>query len=195
MAWIQASMLPIQEDRVPHVGVHEGVHAEGLPRIDHSLRIEDFDGLEAYLTACVSHERFRSVHLGAYERWSQASAIIYRDSARESLLAAGREAHEALQEFARAVSEPPHSRITSDPDSTEATAGRLRAFTDAYRSQLGDARCELLQALLEHWRALIDQLQNHVYEREMVDEPLRWEDARRVVILTALVMVEIDRSF
>jgi len=29
----------------------------------------------------------------------------------------------------------------------------------------------------------------------MVDEPLRWEDARRVVILTALVMVEIDRSF
>jgi hypothetical protein len=194
MAWIQASLLPIQEDRVPHLGVHEGIHAEGLPRMEHGLRIEDFVGLEAYVAACVSHERFRSVHLRAYEHWSQASAILYRDSARESLLAAGQKAHEALQEFACAVSEPPHS-LAPDTDSTEATAGRLRAFTETYRSQLGDARCELLQALLDHWRALIDDLQSHVHEPEMVDEPLRWEDARRVVILTALVMVEIDRSF
>ena len=87
--------------------------------MDHSLRIEDFDGLEPYLTACVGHERFRSVHLGAYERWSEASAILYRDSTQESLLAAGQEAHEALQEFARAVSEPPHS-ATPDTDSAEA---------------------------------------------------------------------------
>jgi hypothetical protein len=187
-------MLPIQEEHVPHPGVHEAVHAEGLPRMDHSLRIEDFDGLEAYLTACVGHERFRSVHLGAYERWSQASAILYSDSTRESLLAAGQKAHEALQEFALAVSEPPHSPVP-DSDSTEATIGRLRDFTEAYRSQLGDARCDLLQVLLDHWRALTAHLQAHAQDAEMLDEPLRWEDARRVVILTALVMVEIDRSF
>lgn len=179
---------------MPHPGVHEGVHAEGLPRMDHGLRIEDFDGLEAYLTACVGHERFRSVHLGAYERWSQASATLYSDSTRESLLAAGQNAHEALQEFALAVSEPPHSP-TPDSDSTEATVGRLRAFTEAYRSQLGDARCDLLQGLLDHWRALTEHLQDHAQQAEMLEEPLRWEDGRRVVILTALVMVEIDRSF
>ena len=110
------------------------------------------------------------------------------------MLAAGEKAREALQEFARALAEPFQPRAP-DPDSTQATVGRLRTFIETFHSQLGDARCELLLALLDHWRALTDGLEAHVHDGQMVSDPLRWEDARRVVILTALVMVEIDRSF
>jgi hypothetical protein len=195
MAWIQALMSQIQtqEDNVPHLGAQPGVHADGSAQVER-LRIEDFAGLEAYVKACVGQERFSSTYPSAYECWWQATAILYGEGSTDSVLAAGRKAREALQEFARTVAEPLQPRA-SDPDSTRATVGRLRALTETYRSQLGDERCELLHALFDHWRALTDGLESHAHDEEMVSEPPRWEDARRVVILTALVMVEIDRSF
>ena len=199
MACVQALMSLIQKDNVPHLGVphagaQPGARADGAARVEHDLRIEDFAGLEAYLKACVSQERFCSAYPSAYERWWQATAILYGEGSIDSVLAAGQKAGEALQEFARAVAEPLQPRAIN-PDSTRATVGRLRAFTETYRSQLGDARCELLHTLFDHWRALTDGLERHAHDEEMVSEPPRWEDARRVVILTALVMVEIDRSF
>jgi len=199
MACVQAFMSLIQEDNVPHLGVphagaQPGARADGAARVEHDLRIEDFAGLEAYLKACVSQERFCSAYPSAYDRWWQATAILYGEGSIDSVLAAGQKAGEALQEFARAVAEPLQPRAIN-PDSTRATVGRLRAFTETYRSQLGDARCELLHTLFDHWRALTDGLERHAHDEEMVSEPPRWEDARRVVILTALVMVEIDRSF
>jgi hypothetical protein len=187
-------MSLIQEDNVPHLGAQPGVHAGGQPRTEQPLRIEDFAGLEAYLKACVGQARFRLAYPSAYERWWEATAILYGEGSTDSVIAAGGKAREALQEFARALAEPFQPR-SSDPDSTGATVGRLRAFTEAFQSQLGDARCELLRSLLDHWRALADGLERHAHDGEMVAEPPRWEDARRVVILTALVMVEIDRSF
>ena len=187
-------MSLILEDNVPHLGAQPGVHTDRPARVEHGLRIEDFAGLESYLKACVGQERFRSAYPLAYERWWQATAILYGEGSTDSVLAAGRRAREALQEFARTLAEPLQPRASA-PDSTGATVRRLRAFTETYRAQLGDARCELLRSLFDHWRALSDGLERHASDGQMVGEPLRWEDARRVVILTALVMVEIDRSF
>jgi hypothetical protein len=49
--------------------------------------------------------------------------------------------------------------------------------------------------LLEPWRALGEKLQRHEQGAQPPDERLRWEDGRRLVLLTALAMVEFDRSF
>jgi hypothetical protein len=187
-------MSLIQEDNLPHVGAQPGVRAEALPRIEYGLQVDQFAGLEAYLGACVSHERFRSAYLPAHERWFEALAILYGEGSTDTVLAAGDKAREALREFACAIAEPQYPHPW-ESNSTEATLDCLHVLTETYRLQLGDARCELLQALFEHWQALSDGLDWHVHDGVMVREAPRWEDAWRVVILTALVMVEIDRSF
>jgi hypothetical protein len=146
-------MSLIQEDKLPQVGAHPGVLAEVQPRIEHDLRVEQFAGLEAYLGACVSHERFTSAYLPAHERWFEALAILHGEGSTGSVLAAGGKAREALREFACAVAEPQYPD-PSDPGSAEATLDCLHVLTETYRLQLGDARCGLLQALFEHWQAL-----------------------------------------
>jgi hypothetical protein len=71
----------------------------------------------------------------------------------------------------------------------------LTSVADAYREQLGDERSELLGGLLEHWRALLLSVRRHDDRSRPPAAPLHWEDGRRLVLFTALVMVEFDRSF
>src|SRR5271163_4597485 len=106
MAEIQSLMSLIQEDNLPHLGDQPGVDADDEAWLEEPLGIEDFAGLEAYLKACIGDERFASAYPSAYERWWQATAILYGEGSTDSVLAAGGKAREALQEFARAVAEP-----------------------------------------------------------------------------------------
>jgi hypothetical protein len=71
----------------------------------------------------------------------------------------------------------------------------LTSIAEAYGEQLGAGRSQLLRGLLEPWRALSEMLQRHEHVSQPVDERLCWEDGRRLVLFTALVMVEFDRSF
>jgi hypothetical protein len=175
--------------------------------------LEDFERVEDYLRAYLAGERFKSAHHLAYERWSDAASTLYRDGSKDSVLAAGRKAREALQEFARALArsdEPDSSNAgvrsrepdTPNPDPTEAGSerlsqrgtDRLSSLLDSRRPRLGDSRCDLLQSLCRYWRVLDDVVQRHAPGAQRAGQPLRWEDGRRIVVLTALVMVEVDRS-
>jgi len=119
--------------------------------------------------------------------------MLYCGQARDSVLAAGQVAGECLQEFVGALAAS-YDLPACGPDSTEGALERLSCLIERHRAALGDGRCELLSALLSYWRALNGDLERHVDDAQKVEEPLRWEDGRRVVVLTALVMVEVDRS-
>jgi hypothetical protein len=166
------------------------------------LRAEDFERVEDYLRAYLGDERFRSAYLRAFERWSDAASTLYGADSRDSVLVAGERARQTIEEFADAFAGSHVFRgFAGSHDVRGGNAhfpGRrhdaLSAVIESCRPRVGDARCEFLQSLFDYWRVL-----NHVVERQRdraqeTGEPLRWEDARRVVVLTALVMVEIDRS-
>jgi len=161
--------------------------------IDDRVQIADFDGLEGYLRAYLEDERFRSEYPAAYARWSEAAAILYDEDASEGIFAAGAKARETLAAFASVLAGG-YRPLASSPGSEASTRARLAAWIQSHRQALGDARCELLEALLQYWRALNDGPRRHSHDAHDVGDELRWEDARRVVVLTALVMVEIDRS-
>src|SRR5271170_5694968 len=161
--------------------------------IDDPVRITDFERLEDYLRAYLEDERFASEYPAAYARWLEASAMLYGGDVSAGIFAAGPKAREALAAFASVLAGG-YRPLALSPGSDASTRARLAAWIQSHRQALGDARCELLEALLQYWRALNDGPRRHSHDAHDVGDELRWEDARRVVVLTALVMVEIDRS-
>jgi hypothetical protein len=124
------------------------------------------------------------------------------DSKAKVIAVAGR-ASDAMQAFAASLLER-CTPLPMDPQwPTLVTSGSaqgdpleaLVAVLGAYRIALGEPRGELLDALLDHWRALVESMRGHEQRPQAGGERLRWEDGRRLVLFTALVMVEIDRSF
>jgi len=166
-----------------------------------SLRVEDFERIEEYLRAYLEEERFTSRYPRAEQRWSDAWAMLWRANSTGKVIAVTDEACEAMSEFACELVDlhEPHladRRSTRTLEDPAVTLERLSTVIEMYRPALGDSRCGLLQTLFDYWQALNDVVTRHREHRPgRVIERLRWEDGRRVVVLTALVMVEVDRSF
>jgi hypothetical protein len=85
--------------------------------------------------------------------------------------------------------------LLADPAQRPEPLEAIASVIGTYRGELGDERYALLGGLVEQWRALLEAVQRHELHPQAVDERLRWEDGRRLVLFTALVMVETDRSF
>ncbi len=70
---------------------------------------------------------------------------------------------------------------------------RIESVLKQHADKLGSLEPFLIK-LLDYWGAVngIVQRQEHGAQKE--GEPLKWEDARRVVFQTMLVMYEIDRT-
>jgi hypothetical protein len=164
------------------------------------VRVEDFERVQHYLHAYLASERFRSAHPQAYERWSGAATTLYRQGKSDNVLAAGVQAREALKEFARSLAQS-HDAAPANPASVEAGAppraglDGLSSVIEACRSRVGDSRCDLLHSLCRYWLVLDGTVGRDARGADGSGAPPSWEDGRRLVVLTALVMVEVDRSF
>ena len=71
---------------------------------------------------------------------------------------------------------------------------RIKSVLLGEANRLGKTEKEFLNALLEYWKTIssLVQRQEHGAEREKKD--LLWEDGRRVVFQTLIVMYEVDRA-
>jgi hypothetical protein len=178
---MEATRLPVQAGFLAD-------HANELPVV----RIEAFKRVEDYFDAYLDDERFKVAYPLASEGWSEARAMLWRADSKAKVIVVGRRAREVMQEFASALLDWQEPR-TADQDSN--TSDRLSAVIEMYRPHLGDSRCEFLESLCTYWWALNDVVQRHeLGVAHKLSERLKWEDGRRLVVLTALVMVEIDRS-
>ncbi|HEY2398173.1 MAG TPA: hypothetical protein VGH78_04190 [Solirubrobacteraceae bacterium] len=170
-------------------------------------RVGEFDRIEDYLRSYLEDERFRSTHPLACGRWIVSWEMLWCADSRARVIAVGKRAREAMQAFGGSLLEA-RAPLPLDPkwpelltervprgephgDAIAGVAGVVRACGE----QLGYERCALLSCLFEHWRALAENVRRHEPGHWPAAERLRWEDGRRLVLLTALVMVEVDRSF
>jgi hypothetical protein len=181
---------------------HSGSDAAS-PRQHPPVRVSDFRSIEDYLRAYLEDERFRSAHPLAYGRWLVAWELLWCAESRAKVIAVAQRAGDAMQVFTSSVLER-RTPMAMDPQWPDLLADRSRrpdaldgltSLADAYREQLGEERSELLHGLLEHWQALLQNVRRHDDASEPPAARLRWEDGRRLVLFTALVMVEFDRSF
>ena len=99
-----------------------------------------------------------------------------------------------LERCAPLAMDPHWPDLLADSSTRPDPLDGLASVTDAYRDELGAQRSELLGGLLEHWGALLQSVRRHEQRSQTPGERLHWEDGRRLVLFTALVMVEIDRD-
>lgn len=137
-------------------------------------------------------EVFKSRYPLAYEKWAQAEAALWGEDSASQLTTIGHLCREALQEFTSIVVErvqPP--KVNTDKTKTLA---RMKAILDYLAGQLGTTEGPFLDALMVYWGTLGDLVQRQEHGAQKEGKPLEWEDARRVVFQTAVVMFEIDHA-
>jgi hypothetical protein len=136
---------------------------------------------------------FRTQYPLAYQRWQDAANLLWSESSLDELTTIGHKTREAVQEFATTLVELAglHGAVDNDPSHTVA---RIRGVLNANRDRLGSARYQLLDALLHYWGEVNDLLQRQEHGGQKEGQPLSWDDGRRAVFHTAVVMYELDRT-
>jgi hypothetical protein len=171
-------------------------------RAQSPVRVADFERIDDYLRSYLEDERFRSTHPLAYGRWLVAWEMLWCADSRTKVIAVAQRAADAMRAFASSLLERRTPAaidrhwpdLLADGSSRPEPADGLTTIMDVYGEELGEERSELLGGLLEHWRALLEHVRCHEDRAQGSSGRLRWEDGRRLVLFTALVMVEIDRS-
>jgi hypothetical protein len=153
---------------------------------------EPVDRLETTVISYLNATRFRQEYPAAYNKWAQAEGLLWSGDSAQQLTSVGHLCREALQEFAASLAAK-FKPSELDPDKAH-TVARLRAILDGHKSRLGKTVQPFLDALLAYWGTLSDLVQRQEHGALREGEDLTFEDARRVVFHTAVVMFELDRS-
>ena len=122
----------------------------------------------------------------AAQIWRDAEDLLWSGDAEEQLTAIGHKCREALQAFAQGL----YERHCPDSDALakDKTVDRIRSVLSARRSVVGKTTEDFLIA---YWGTVSDLAQRAEHGSQREDRPLLWEDGRRLVFQTLLVMVEL----
>lgn len=148
--------------------------------------------VEDEVTKYLEAHDFQQRYPKAYAKWSEAGAKLWAGDSPNQLTTIGHLCREAVQEFATALVEkfqPPDAPADKARDQS-----RIRAVLAHVRDQLGSREVPLLEAMIDYWNAVSGLIQRQEHGGQKQGDALRWEDGRRVVFQTAVVMFEIDHS-
>jgi hypothetical protein len=137
--------------------------------------------VEEELVRYLDSDAFQRSYPEPYGKWAEAAERPWASDSRPQLTTIGHLCREAMQ--------PP--RIDTDKAHDVA---RIRAVLDQHRPRLGTTAAPFLDALLAYWGTVSDLVQRQEHGAQKEGGPLVWEDGRRVVFQTAIVMFEIDRA-
>lgn len=167
---------------------------KGIDRYEviHRQAATPLQQVDARIQSYLESPAFRSACPAAFQRWREATELLWAPDSSDHLSAIGHKAREAMQEFGTALVAR-HRPPDANPDATK-TLDRISTVLRMYKGGLGKRRLALLDALFDYWRATVDLVQRQEHGGQKEGEPLGWEDGRRVVFQTANVMVELHRA-
>lgn len=158
----------------------QGRSGQPLERVSEEAR--------SYLDSKVFRERYPR----AYERWTHAEASLWGEDSANQLTTIGHIARESLQEFAGELIE--RCRVPDAESVKTQTISRIRAVLNFAKSRSSSSEHAFLDALMAYWGTVNDLVQRQEHGAHKEGDALTWEDARRVVFQTIIVMYEIDRA-
>jgi hypothetical protein len=148
--------------------------------------------VEADLMRYLDSDAFQQAYPEAYRKWSEAAAKLWASDSERQLTTIGHLCREAMQAFATTLvdrHQPP------DVDQHKARdVNRIRAVLHQQAARVGSTTTPLLDALVSYWKAVSGLAQRQEHGGQKEGRELVWEDGRRVVFQTAVVMFEIDRA-
>jgi len=138
-----------------------------------------------------AHE-FKLRYPDAYDKWASAEDLLWKTDSEQQLTTIGHLCREAVQKFATAlVAHYQPSNVTEDKAKTIA---RVKAVLDMQGAKMGTREKRFLEALLSYWGTVNDLIQRQEHGAQKEGQQLVWEDGRRIVFQTAVVMFEIDKA-
>jgi len=153
---------------------------------------ETLQSVESNLRHYLDADRFSKRYPSAYQRLRDAENLLWDSDSNRQLTTIGHICREAMQEFATSLVEQHRPR---DVDNDKAhTVSRVRAVINLHDKKLGEAVRDHVNALIVFWGTVSDLIQRQEHGGQKEGEPLIWEDGRRAVFQTAVVMYEIDSS-
>lgn len=158
----------------------------------HSRAVERVEQLPETMRAFMASSVFRSRHPGAFDKWLAADSALWSADTDARVTEIGHLCRESLQLFANGLltSAP---AADADPDPTH-TVARVRSVLGRLKPKTSEKVYAFLDALLAYWGCVNDLVQRQEHGALKEGENLTWEDARRVVFQTMIVMYEVDRE-
>ena len=138
-----------------------------------------------------SHD-FQKKYPKAFGKWSAAEELLWKADTKQQATTIGHLCRESVQEFADTLIEK-YNPINAPEDKSK-TVKRLEAVIDHRQKELGSSKESFLKALVEYWKEVNNLIQRQEHDSQKEGTELKWEDARRVVFQTIVVMFEIDRA-
>jgi hypothetical protein len=148
--------------------------------------------VEETLMRYLDSDAFQRSYPEAHHKWAEAAELLSRSDSQQQLTMIGHRCREAMQEFAAALVDRHHPPGVDDDRAHD--VARIRAVLEQNRPRLGTTAAPFLDALLAYWGTVSDLVQRQEHGAQKEGRPLVWEDGRRVVFQTAVVMFEVDRS-
>jgi hypothetical protein len=148
--------------------------------------------METKIRSYLDADYFQKRYPVAFQKWTLSECMLWGSDSEQQLTTLGHLCREAMQEFATTLVEN-FSLTEVDKDTTH-TVARIRSVLEQQANQLGKTERPFLDALLTYWGTVVDLVQRQEHGGQKEGEPLVWEDGRRVVFHTAVVMFEIDRA-
>ncbi len=149
--------------------------------------------VEAEIQTFLDSPTFREAFPQAHDRWVEAANELWGADAAKRFTDIGHRCREAMQLFITALIQ--HAGIVVDDTLSDPakSVARLRAVI-AQKDDLGDAHRAFLEALVQYWGTVSDLVQRQEHGAQKEGDDLTWEDARRVVFQTAIVMHEVSSA-
>jgi hypothetical protein len=134
---------------------------------------------------------FRQRYPEASRRWAAAAAELRRGGA-QRLTTIRQLCREAMQEFATVLVERYRPPGVSENEAQE--VAKITAVLRQHAARLSTTTGTRLDALLACWGTVSELARRQEHGTQKDVRPLVWEDGRRVVFQTAIVMFEVDRA-
>jgi len=158
----------------------------------HTQSGEPVQQIEAEVHSYIAVGDFQRRHPQAHQKWSSATQRLWSSDSSTEWTNIGHDCREAMQYFATDLIT--NAGLADQYPNPVKTVDRIRAVLETTKALRGDAEQALLDALLVYWGTVSDIVQRQEHGAQKEGEALTFEDARRVVFQTAIVMYEIDRS-
>lgn len=150
------------------------------------------ENVEKEVRGHLCSDEFKRSYESVYDKWSQAESLLWESDSDKQYTTVGHLCREALQDFADALVNK-HRPPEADPDKAHSIS-RIRAVIEVRKDSIASTEREFLNELVSYWHAVSNLVQRQEHGAQRNGAPLKWEDARRVVFQTLVVMYEVDRS-
>jgi len=152
---------------------------------------EPVERIESSIRNYLNLHDFQNQYAKAFEKLSAAEDLLWKTDSQQQSTTIGHLCREAVQEFTDTLIN--RFRPPNIPDKSK-TIARLKAVFEIKSKELGQTEKDFLKALTEYWESIKNLIQRQEHNAQKEGQVLIWEDSRRLVFQTMVIMYEIDRA-